>query len=181
MLSLAEDGDLWQTVTVNGGVRFETEFFDEMPDGYLPHKSDAGESFDEKGFAGAELGVIQKTYLCHTVSNRLLLNKYVPLSLDLSGCTANHRHQPRNMNEEEITKVAEELRRVAEDDEVPANVRESVEEAAEHLLDNDREPSERAASSLNVLNDVSNDPNLPTHTRTLIWNVSGELETATVE
>jgi uncharacterized protein (UPF0147 family) len=85
------------------------------------------------------------------------------------------------MNDEEIEKVADELERVVDDEAVPQNVRESMEEALEHLRDDGRDPSERAASAINVLNDVSNDPNLPTHTRTLIWNVSGELETATTE
>jgi len=85
------------------------------------------------------------------------------------------------MNDEEIEKVADELARVVDDDAVPQNVRDSLEDALRHLRDDDRDPSERAASAINVLNDVSNDPNLPTHTRTLIWNVSGELETATTE
>ncbi|MFP4174491.1 MAG: UPF0147 family protein [Halobacteriales archaeon] len=85
------------------------------------------------------------------------------------------------MNDEEIEKVADELERVVDDETVPQNVRNSLEEALEYLRDDGREPSERAASAINVLNDVSNDPNLPTHTRTLIWNVSGELETATTE
>jgi uncharacterized protein (UPF0147 family) len=85
------------------------------------------------------------------------------------------------MNDEEIEKVAGELERVVDDEAVPQNVRDSLEEALGYLRDDGRDPSERAASAINVLNDVSNDPNLPTHTRTLIWNVSGELETATTE
>jgi len=85
------------------------------------------------------------------------------------------------MNDEEIIKVADELERVVDDETVPQNVRDSLEEALEHLREDGRDPSERAASAINVLNDVSSDPNLPTHTRTLIWNVSGELETATTE
>lgn len=85
------------------------------------------------------------------------------------------------MNDEEIEKVADELERVVEDDSVPQNVRDSLNEALEHLRDDGRDATERAANAMNVLNDASNDPNLPTHIRTLIWNVSGELETATTE
>lgn len=87
----------------------------------------------------------------------------------------------RNMNDEEIEKVADEIERVVDDDSVPQNVRDSLREALKHLRDEDSGTSERAAGAMNVLNDVSNDPNLPTHIRTLIWNVSGELETATSE
>lgn len=85
------------------------------------------------------------------------------------------------MKDEEIEKVADEIERVVDDESVPQNVRDSLQEALEHLRDGDRGTSERAASAMNVLNEVSNDPNLPTHIRTLIWNVSGELETATTE
>jgi len=85
------------------------------------------------------------------------------------------------MNDEEIEKVADELERVVEDDSVPQNVRDSLDEALEHLRDGDSDATERAANAMNVLNDASNDPNLPTHIRTLIWNVSGELETAATE
>ena len=85
------------------------------------------------------------------------------------------------MKDEEINKVADEIERVVDDESVPENVRDSLQEALEHLRDEETGASERAAGAMNVLNDVSNDPNLPTHIRTLIWNVSGELETATTE
>lgn len=86
-----------------------------------------------------------------------------------------------NMNDEEIEKVADEIERVVDDDSVPQNVRDSLREALNHLRDTERGTSERAAGAMNVLNEASNDPNLPTHVRTMIWNVSGELETATTE
>ncbi|MDY6779311.1 MAG: UPF0147 family protein [Halobacteria archaeon] len=84
-------------------------------------------------------------------------------------------------DEEKINQAVDELDRVIDDDSVPQNIRESLEEAKEHLLDESQEPTERAANSINVLNDVSDDPNLPMHTRTKIWNISGELETVTME
>lgn len=82
---------------------------------------------------------------------------------------------------EELDRARRELEGVIQDDEVPQNIRESLEDAKEHLLDEDLSPADRAASTINVLNDVSNDPNLPMHTRTKIWNVSGSLESLTVE
>lgn len=82
---------------------------------------------------------------------------------------------------EEIERARKELDRVIQDEEVPQNIRDSLEEAREHLVDEAKEPSKRAANTINILNDVSNDPNLPMHTRTLIWNISGNLESLTVE
>lgn len=82
---------------------------------------------------------------------------------------------------EEIRTVREELERVIQDEALPENIRQSLEEAKDHLDDDQEEPSKRAAITINVLNDVSNDPNLPMHTRTKLWNISGELETVTME
>ncbi|MFP4632931.1 MAG: UPF0147 family protein [Halobacteriales archaeon] len=85
------------------------------------------------------------------------------------------------MTADGLRDVGEELERVIDDEDVPENVRASLKEAREHLLDDSKPESERAANTVNVLNDVSSDPNLPMHIRTLIWNVSGELETVTME
>ncbi|MDY7082195.1 MAG: UPF0147 family protein [Halobacteria archaeon] len=82
---------------------------------------------------------------------------------------------------EELNRASEELERIIQDESVPQNIRNSLEEAREHLLDEDKNMSERAANGINILNDVSNDPNLPMHIRTQIWNISGELETITME
>ncbi|MDY6765254.1 MAG: UPF0147 family protein [Halobacteria archaeon] len=82
---------------------------------------------------------------------------------------------------QELREISEELDRVVEDDTVPQNIRNSIEDAQEHLLNEDVEVSERAASAINVLNDISNDRNLPMYARTLIWNISSRLETLTME
>ncbi|MGZ4903064.1 MAG: UPF0147 family protein, partial [Halobacteriota archaeon] len=34
----------------------------------------------------------------------------------------------------------------------------------------------RASYVISILDDISNDPNMPLHTRTLIWNVASQLE-----
>ncbi len=80
-----------------------------------------------------------------------------------------------------MREIADELQDVIDDGDVPQNVRASLKEAREHLLDESKPESERAANTINVLNDVSDDPNLPMHVRTFIWNVSGKLETVTME
>ncbi|XGI83788.1 UPF0147 family protein [Halorutilales archaeon Cl-col2-1] len=84
-------------------------------------------------------------------------------------------------DEETLHESGEKLDEIIEDDSVPRNIRESLEEAQEYLLDDSEAASERAANAINIFNDVSNDPNLPMHTRTTIWNISGELEGLTSE
>jgi len=42
-------------------------------------------------------------------------------------------------------------------------------------------PAFKAALSIRILDDISTDQNLPLHTRTLIWNLVGQLETIPVD
>lgn len=85
------------------------------------------------------------------------------------------------MSDDRMREIADELQDVIDDGDVPQNVRASLKEAREHLLDDSKPEGERAATTINVLNDVSDDPNLPMHVRTFIWDVSGKLETVTME
>jgi hypothetical protein len=43
------------------------------------------------------------------------------------------------------------------------------------------EISLEAASAISVLEDISADPNLPMHVRTMIWNLTSQLERISVE
>jgi uncharacterized protein len=63
------------------------------------------------------------------------------------------------------------------DDAVPRNIRRSAENVKSMLLDDKVSDSVKAASAISVLDEISNDPNIPLHTRTLIWNVASQLET----
>ncbi|MDQ1274847.1 MAG: uncharacterized protein QG610_419 [Euryarchaeota archaeon] len=70
---------------------------------------------------------------------------------------------------------------ITSDSSVPRNIRRSVNEIMD-ILNKESEPLFlRAASSISILEDVSNDPKLPLHTRTLIWNLSSQLETIPVD
>lgn len=70
---------------------------------------------------------------------------------------------------------------ITSDSSVPRNIRRSVNEMIS-ILNNKSEPVFlRAASSISILEDISNDPNLPLHTRTLVWNLSSQLETIPVD
>ncbi|MFB6284495.1 MAG: UPF0147 family protein [Halobacteria archaeon] len=84
------------------------------------------------------------------------------------------------MSEDTLDTASSELKRVVEGNEVPQDVEESIQEAIDWLT-GDGDPSDRAANAMNVLNDVSNDPNIPMHIRTTLWNVSGDLESVSVE
>ncbi len=83
--------------------------------------------------------------------------------------------------EEVITQCIEVISRIINDDTVPRNIRRSADEIKKILLKKENSPSIRAALSIRILDDISTDQNLPLHTRTLIWNLAGQLETIPVD
>lgn len=80
------------------------------------------------------------------------------------------------MNEESFNRVNDILRHIMEDTSVPRNIRRAAEESKNILGKDDDEPTVRASTVISILDEISNDPNIPIHARTLIWNVLSELE-----
>lgn len=76
-----------------------------------------------------------------------------------------------------MKQVLEVLDQLAEDSSVPRNIRRGATEAKERLLMKDEQLDVRAASAIFMLDDLANDPNIPLHGRTLIWNIISQLET----
>ena len=86
-----------------------------------------------------------------------------------------------SINPDEIIKQCTEvIERIINDDSVPKNIRRSADEIRTILMKEEDSQSIRAALSIRILDDISTDQNLPLHTRTLIWNLAGQLETIPV-
>ncbi len=78
---------------------------------------------------------------------------------------------------EEIQQIIETLNQVIKDNSVPRNIRRGAEEA-KNIIQNEKEDiKNRSSSALYILEDLTNDRNLPMHARTTLWNVVGALET----
>ena len=84
------------------------------------------------------------------------------------------------MPEEKIKQVIKLMDMLAEDASVPKNIRKAVSEARVKLLAKD-EPVVRASSAIYILNEVSEDINMPMHARTQIWTIVSALETIRAE
>jgi hypothetical protein len=80
-----------------------------------------------------------------------------------------------------IKQCVDVLARIKDDDTVPRNIRRSADNVKNILLNTSETPAVRAASSISILDEISNDPNIPLHTRTLIWNIASQLETISVD
>lgn len=79
--------------------------------------------------------------------------------------------------EAKLKQVADMMARMADDNSVPRNIRRAAGEAKNALLNKDNDAMVRASSAISILDEISNDPNMPVHTRTMIWNAISVLET----
>ncbi len=60
-----------------------------------------------------------------------------------------------------IKQCVDVLSRIKDDDTVPRNIRRSADNVKNILLDTKESPAVRAASSISILDEISNDPNIP--------------------
>ncbi|MCX8179008.1 MAG: UPF0147 family protein [Candidatus Aenigmarchaeota archaeon] len=78
-------------------------------------------------------------------------------------------------NIEPILKLVNEI---IEDRTVPKNIRSAVEEARKNLTENDgRDWDVRVSTAISILDEITNDPNIPNYTRIQVWNIVTMLET----
>ena len=79
--------------------------------------------------------------------------------------------------EERLKQVDEVLDQLAEDTSVPRNIRRGANEAKAKLQSTGEDLDVRCAGAISILDELANDPNIPLHGRTLIWNIISQLET----
>ncbi|HEX33044.1 MAG TPA: hypothetical protein ENG01_01355, partial [Candidatus Aenigmarchaeota archaeon] len=62
------------------------------------------------------------------------------------------------------------LEQIIQDKRVPRNIRETTSRVKDILLDDSVELSVRVDKAIQLLDEVSLDPNMPPHARTLVWH-----------
>jgi uncharacterized protein len=80
------------------------------------------------------------------------------------------------MNQDAFDRCNQILQHIMEDTSVPRNIRRAAEESRDILSKDGDDPTVSASTVMSILDEISNDPNIPIHARTLIWNVLSELE-----
>ena len=79
-------------------------------------------------------------------------------------------------SDEKIAQVCDGLNMLYEDNSIPRNIRRGAEEVKK-ILYNKSDPIDlRVATATSKLDELANDPNIPLHGRTLIWNIMSRLE-----
>ena len=80
------------------------------------------------------------------------------------------------MSNQNIDEVCEILEYIMNENSVPRNIREAANDSNQLLKDEEKDQSVRISTVLGKLDEISNDPNIPVHARTLIWEVLSKLE-----
>ncbi len=73
--------------------------------------------------------------------------------------------------------LIEELEMISEDHSIPRNMRLKIQEAIVSLQNEEVEECLRANKALQELEDVSDNPNIPSYVRPQLWNIVSQLET----
>lgn len=79
-------------------------------------------------------------------------------------------------NEEKIVKSIGVLKSVVDSNITPRNIRKIVKESTIMLQDKTLSQGVRAANAISMLDEVSQDPNMPSYARVTIWNAVSTLE-----
>jgi len=100
------------------------------------------------------------------------------LEADLGvSCLSSIEAQKRAQNEAKIKEALMLLMGIVNDSQVPRNIRRAAIQAIKILQETSLTPGVRAANAVSILDEVSQDPNMPTHARNLLWQIATRLET----
>lgn len=79
-------------------------------------------------------------------------------------------------SEETFEEVSEILKQITDNSTVPRNIRKVADVSNTILMEGEGEEIVRVSEVIARLDEISNDPNIPVHARTLIWEILSKLE-----
>ncbi|WOX56992.1 UPF0147 family protein [Methanoculleus receptaculi] len=83
--------------------------------------------------------------------------------------------------DETIQTCIQMLQNISEDSTIPRNIRRAADSTKSVLLDESQSIGLRAATAISMIDEISNDPNMPVHARTRIWELVSQLETVPLD
>jgi len=79
-------------------------------------------------------------------------------------------------NEEQLKGAIHALNEVVANPSTPKMIRKSITDLVTELLTDEYSKSVRAANAISVLDDITQDPNMPSYVRVTIWQAVSKLE-----
>jgi hypothetical protein len=82
----------------------------------------------------------------------------------------------KEQNLESLNNAVSTLNQIATNPSTPRNIRKNIAELIEGLKSDEYSISVRAVNTISLLDDVTQDPNLPSYVRTSLWQAVSTLE-----
>ena len=82
----------------------------------------------------------------------------------------------KEQNLEFLNSAMATLNQIATNPSTPKNIRKNIADIVEQLKSDEYSVSVRAANTISLLDDVTQDPNLPSYVRTSLWQAVSTLE-----
>lgn len=82
----------------------------------------------------------------------------------------------KSQNQESLNAAIETLNQVASNPSTPKNIRKNISDLANELNGEEFSMSVRAANVISLLDDITQDPNLPSYVRVTLWQAVSTLE-----
>jgi len=82
----------------------------------------------------------------------------------------------KEQNLESLNNAMSTLNQIATNSSTPRNIRKNIAELIEGLKSDEYSISVRAVNTISLLDDVTQDPNLPSYVRTSLWQAVSTLE-----
>ncbi len=79
-------------------------------------------------------------------------------------------------NVEKLNQAMTILQTIVDNASVPRNIRRSIKEIVDMLKDDSLSPAVRAANAITALEEIAQDPNMPSYARVTLWNAFSFLE-----
>ncbi len=82
----------------------------------------------------------------------------------------------KNQNREFLQNAMDTLNQVAANLSTPKNIRKNIQDLANELKSEELSMSVRASNTISVLDDITQDPNMPSYVRVTLWQAVSTLE-----
>ena len=79
-------------------------------------------------------------------------------------------------NKETLNSAVETLNQIAANPSTPKNIRKNISDLANDLKSEEFSVSVRAANAISLLDDITQDPNMPSYVRVTLWQAVSTLE-----
>jgi len=84
--------------------------------------------------------------------------------------------ETKNQNQEYLQSSIDTLNQVAANPSTPKNIRKNIQDLANGLKSEEYSMSVRASNAISLLDDITQDPNVPSYVRVTLWQAVSTLE-----